>query len=226
MKSKRSNASAADDKKRKSVHAKPSTLVETPKGKRILIGVAERVDLPDWGVVGLKAKIDTGARSSAVHVDAVEVIDRNHIRFSIPRPSGRMKWVTARFSRRAKVRSSSGEEQTRYFVTTELRLGTLVHDVEISLTSRDAMRYPMLLGRTAMKGLCIDPMRRYVATKLRLDDDDPAANRPKKKTVKKKNGAKKKASTKTSKKTSAKSASTIASPKKKKVKKKKKATSA
>lgn len=203
-----------------SVHAKPATLVDTPKGKRILIGVAERVDLPDWGIVGLKAKIDTGARSSAVHVDAVEVIDRNHIRFSIPRPSGRMKWVTARFSRRATVRSSSGEEQTRYFVSTELRLGTLVRDVEISLTSRDAMRYPMLLGRTAMKGLCIDPMRRYVATKLHLDDDDPAAERPKKKS-KAKTAKKKFAKKKSAKKSSTKPRSTAASdkPRKKKVKK-------
>ena len=154
--------------------AKPPIFVQTPKGERMLIGVAERIDLPVWGIFGLRAKIDTGARSSALHVEGLDVIDGDRVRFTVNKGLDTQAWVTATFSRRAVVRSSSGAEQQRYFVTTTLRLGQFSRDVEISLTSRDSMRYPMLLGRTAMRSaLIIDPTRRYVATPLNLPGDKP-----------------------------------------------------
>lgn len=139
---------------------------------RLLIGVAERIDLPDWGITGLKAKIDTGARTSAVHVEDLVHLGRNRVRFRVllsAAHDARGVWVEARVVRRAHVRPSSGVEEERLFVRTRLKLGALEKDVEVSLAYRGPMRFRMLLGRTALgSDVLIDPSRRYLATPRRL----------------------------------------------------------
>jgi len=153
---------------------------------RQMIGVAERVNLPDWGVERLRAKIDTGARTSALHVQKIEELEGNRVRFSIVLHRNRHDervTVEAPISRRSRVRSSSGRSQERIFVKTTLVLGDVVKEIEVSLASRKRMIFRMLLGRQALgEDFLIDASRRYVAT-------EPLKKKKKKKKTTKKAAA-------------------------------------
>ncbi len=136
--------------------------------ERVLIGCAEMVDFPLWGIREVPAKIDTGARSSALHVESLERRPGNKVRFEvIADHDGRHRvTVTAPIRRVSVVRSSSGHPERRYFVATEVRVGPVTKEIEIGLTSRHLMRFRMLIGRLALgHDFVIDPGRRYVATK-------------------------------------------------------------
>ncbi|MFW5924705.1 MAG: ATP-dependent zinc protease [Myxococcota bacterium] len=135
------------------------------QGRHLLIGFAERVDLPDWGIHQIRAKVDTGARTSALHVDGVERLSGGRVRFDVVvnRKTGRTKHVVTDLVRVGRVRSSSGVSETRYFVSTVMRLGGVTKKVEISLARRHGMQFRMLLGRTALgHDFLIDAGRRYV----------------------------------------------------------------
>ncbi len=127
----------------------------------IIIGWNEEVDLPDWHIRGLRAKIDTGARSSALHVDHLKALPRGYISYQIVLhrdDRDRRVNVVARVARRARVRSSTGEYSTRYFVKTTLRLAGIERVVEVSLVDRGDMIFRMLVGRTALKDeFIVDP---------------------------------------------------------------------
>jgi hypothetical protein len=120
------------------------------------------VDLPDWGIRGLRAKVDTGARTSALHVERVEERPRGRVRFEVvlDRAGERCVRVEARVRRRARVRSSSGHYSLRLFVATRLELGPLAHEIEIGLVDREQMSHRMLLGRLALAGCLVDPSHR------------------------------------------------------------------
>jgi hypothetical protein len=127
----------------------------------VVIGWNERIDLPEWGVKRLRAKADTGARTSALHVENVKKLPRDRISFDVllhRRVTNRRVHVVARISRRARVRSSTGEYSYRYFVRTLMRVGTVEREIEISLVDRSDMIFRMLLGRTALAGsFIVDP---------------------------------------------------------------------
>lgn len=127
----------------------------------VVIGWNERIDLPEWGVKRLRAKADTGARTSALHVENVKTLPRDRISFDVllhRRVTNRRVRVVARISRRARVRSSTGEYSYRYFVRTLMRVGTVEREIEISLVDRSDMIFRMLLGRTALAGsFIVDP---------------------------------------------------------------------
>jgi hypothetical protein len=127
------------------------------------IGWTEYVELPDWGIASLCAKMDTGARSSAIHVEELREIGRERVRFCVVLRRGdphRRVEVSARVVRRGRVRSSNGQYEWRLFVRSTLRLGALERSVELSLVDRREMTYRMLLGRSALAGLLIDPAHR------------------------------------------------------------------
>ena len=140
---------------------------------KILVGWNENIDLPDWGIRRLGAKIDTGARSSALHVEDLEVLPRGRVRFRVVVhrvQRDRHVRVVARISRRARVRSSNGEFETRFFVKTTMRLGDVEKEIEMSLVDRGKMIHRMLLGRTALSGdFIVDVSRRHLL--------DPSARR-------------------------------------------------
>ncbi|MDH3519172.1 MAG: RimK/LysX family protein [Myxococcales bacterium] len=133
-------------------------MIERGKGlgkAKLVIGWNEYVDLPAWGILGLRAKLDTGARSSALHVENIELRPHGHVRFDVMlhrKKSDRRVHIEAPISRRARVRSSSGHMELRYFVMAELRLGPVVEVVEVNLMDRQRMIYRMLLGRSALAG--------------------------------------------------------------------------
>lgn len=139
------------------------------KPERVLIGWTEYVDLPTWGVRKLRAKVDTGARTSALHVDNIEELGRDRVRFDIVlhrEKRDRRVHVVAPVHRRSRVRSSNGHSETRYFVRTLLRLGGVEREVEMSLVDRGRMIHRMLLGRSAVgPPFVIDASRRMVQSR-------------------------------------------------------------
>jgi hypothetical protein len=134
--------------------------------ERVLIGTTEAVSIPAWGIRGLAAKIDTGARTSALHVERVKELGGGRVRFDVrldARDASRRARVEAQIARRGRVRASNGGVETRLFVSARIQLGAVERPVEIGLVDRSAMLYRMLLGRSALAGsFLVDPGRRYV----------------------------------------------------------------
>ena len=135
---------------------------------RIVLGWREWIVLPDLGLGAVRAKVDTGARTSALHVDAQW---RYH--------EGGAPWVGFRLSPEGvhgpsldaaapvvderEVTDSGGHRQPRVFLRTRLQLGGIEREIEINLCNRIGMRFPMLLGRTAMaRTFAVDPARSFL----------------------------------------------------------------
>ncbi|MGI9017144.1 MAG: ATP-dependent zinc protease family protein [Euzebya sp.] len=135
------------------------------KSGGLVIGWREWVTLPDLGVT-VKAKIDTGARTSAIHADDI-VVEADQVSFTIyphQRDDEGPVRVTCPLLGIREVRSSSGEVQERYVIKTWARLHRRRWHIELTLASRDEMGFRMLLGRTAMRGrFLVDPGTSYVA---------------------------------------------------------------
>lgn len=134
------------------------------------MGWTEYVALPDWGIPAVRAKMDTGARSSALHVEQIEPVGPGKVAFDVVldrRRSHRRKRVTARVRRRSRVRSSNGHYETRLFVATCLRLGPIEREVEFSLVDRSRMIHRVLLGRTALEDVFVDVSHRHLLGRRR-----------------------------------------------------------
>lgn len=138
--------------------------------ERTLIGWREWVHLPDLLDGGwIKAKVDTGARTSALHAWDVERFERDGapwVRFSVhPRQhdDDHVVQAEAALVEEREVRSSNGDVELRPVVRTTLALGDRRHDIELTLTKRDQMGFRMLLGRTGMaRRLLVDPGSSYL----------------------------------------------------------------
>ena len=121
------------------------------------IGWREWLSLPELGIPQIKAKVDTGARTSALHACYVKPFRKRGVRmvrFGI-HPLQRRKDViidcTATVIDRRDVTDSGGHREMRYVIETLATLGNVTWRVELTLTNRDTMRFRMLLGRTAME---------------------------------------------------------------------------
>lgn len=135
-----------------------------PRELRI-IGAAEYVDFPDWGIRRLSARVDTGARTSALHVENVRELTGGRVRFDVrlrrDDPTARVS-VEAKVSRRTAVRASTGDEAPRLFVKAFVRLGGVEQQIEVGLVDRRGMLFRMLLGRTALaRRFLVDVTKRY-----------------------------------------------------------------
>lgn len=151
----------------------PAPSAKTTPGKPppITVGWRERVALPDFGIRHLKAKIDTGARTSALHVAAIEELpdQPGRIRFEIVARESRgghtrlTRWVEADLVREAVVKPSSGQRQRRPVIRARLKLAGRTTDVELTLVSRKGMLCRMLVGRTALVAghYLVDPSRSF-----------------------------------------------------------------
>jgi len=124
------------------------------------IGWREYVDLPDLGFEHIPAKIDTGARTSALHVDSIE-LHYGPNGEQMARLSFRIRHNPGETPERVncdlpvagvrKVMSSNGKYEDRYVIRTRLELGGITRRVNFTLTNRGSMRYPVLVGRSAMR---------------------------------------------------------------------------
>ena len=137
-----------------------------PLHGKTVIGWSEYIEFPAWGIDGMRAKVDTGARTSAIHVEDIEVLPDGCVRFHVMvgrrAPYHRVE-VVAPVVKHARVRSSSGHYAMRYFVRTLVQIGPIEKEIDISLVSREKMMYRMLLGRRALaRDFVVDVSRRRV----------------------------------------------------------------
>ncbi len=126
---------------------------------KFLVGWREWLALPDLAIPGIKAKVDTGARTSALHTHDYEIVERDgreHVRFHI-RPLVRSPRIEvaceAPLLDRRQVKDSGGHPEIRPFIETTARIGEFEWKIQMSLTNREGMKFRMLLGRTALSGL-------------------------------------------------------------------------
>ena len=131
-----------------------------------LIGWREHIVLPALGVGPLVAKIDTGARSGALHAENITSYG-SYVRFTVPvRGHPQQCELPLKGSRR--VKSTSGHSQHRVVVETEVRIGEHVFTTEITLTDRADMGAPMLLGRVFLRGrFLVHSGRSFLITKAK-----------------------------------------------------------
>lgn len=134
-----------------------------------LVGWREWCSLPELGISAIKAKIDTGARSSALHVERLEEFQRGSerwVRFElIPRPRRQRTRIVIESPvvDERPVTDSGGNRGNRLFIRTTVVIGGASWPIEINLTNRRGMLFPMLLGRTAIAGrLYVDPARSFL----------------------------------------------------------------
>jgi len=136
--------------------------------KQTVAGWRERVDLPDWGIRRVRAKLDTGARTSAIDVAQYEMIDDTHVRFEIVYRTGpvrKTKWVEAPCHRVTNVKPSSGESRERVICHTRIRIGDEEFDAEVGLVCRQGMLCRMLIGREVLAGrYFVDSSKKYLLT--------------------------------------------------------------
>lgn len=139
----------------------------------LILGRREWVALPDLGLFAIKAKVDTGARTSALHAEAVETFGpasaaraRFLVRPLLEEPELAV-WCEADLLGERDVMSSSGERECRCIISTTLRVGGRAWPIELGLTNRGGLAHRMLLGRQAIQpGMLVDPARSFLLPKL------------------------------------------------------------
>lgn len=117
-------------------------------GEPIIIGWREKVSLPRLGVGTFSAKIDTGARSAALHATNIER-DDHHVTFVLPLPK-RHHHCRLPLKGMRRVKSSNGHTETRAVVETDVKIGKHVLRMDVTLTDRTDMGVAMLLGRSSL----------------------------------------------------------------------------
>jgi len=125
---------------------------------KFIAGSREWCALPQLGITAVKARVDSGAKTSSIHAFNIEPFTRDSkqwVRFDLhPLQKSRRASITCESPvvDRRNIRSSNGNSEKRFVIKTPLTLNGQTWDIELTLTNRDAMGYRMLLGREAMKG--------------------------------------------------------------------------
>lgn len=143
---------------------------QSGKKTQQIIGWREWVTLPELGIPRLKAKIDTGARTSAIHAFKLEPYrkaGKRKIKFLIHPVQHDNKTIIECDSVVSDIRwvtDSGGHREKRYVIVTTLLLANFSHDIEVTLTNRDTMRFRMLIGRSGLKPyFIVNPARSFLA---------------------------------------------------------------
>jgi hypothetical protein len=151
--------------------------------ERVEVGWCEWIHIdaphePSLDLPPLRVKVDTGARTSSVHAEDAEVVERGgkrFVRFALPLPhrppegsEAERYVVEAPLVGERHVRSSNGQQQSRLTVRMTLRLGGRAWEADVTLARRAPLRFPMLLGRSAMQSgnLVVVPSARYLLGRL------------------------------------------------------------
>ena len=155
---------------------------------QLVLGWREWVALPQLGLPALKAKVDTGAKTSALHAFSIETFgpsDAPRVRFGVHPIDYNQDvevWCTAKVTDRRYVRSSNGQSEHRYIIETPIKIGGREWPIEVSLSNRHTMAHRMLLGRSALDAQSIEirPWCEYLQDGLSFDayaDRTPPARR-------------------------------------------------
>lgn len=136
-----------------------------------IIGFREWVSLPDLGLPAIKAKVDTGAKTSSLHAYDIEVIhkgEKSFIHFKVHPLQHDFSVVIkcrALLVDQREVTDSGGHKEVRYVIQTTMVLHGLKKQIELTLTNRKEMKFRMLIGRAALRHYHIDPTSSYLAGK-------------------------------------------------------------
>ena len=137
-----------------------------------VIGRLERIDFPDWDLFGIDAKIDTGAYTSSLHCHHIEPFKKGgkpYIKFNLLDPSHNIyndKLFKLPIYDTKMIKSSNGKTEERYIIKTTIPILGRSYDVELSLTDRSEMKYPVLIGRKLISGnFIVDVSKKYLAKK-------------------------------------------------------------
>ncbi|WP_240485103.1 ATP-dependent zinc protease [Aestuariibacter salexigens] len=138
-------------------------------GDKILVGVKEDIDLPNLGLQGVTTRIDTGAQTSALHVDHIsEDVDNGIVYFEFHpdfHDIDKTIQCSAKLHDSRIVKSSNGTKEKRFVIRTVAKLGSLEWDIELTLTDRSSMNHLMLLGREALQAhFLVDPAKDFLAS--------------------------------------------------------------
>lgn len=152
--------------------------MNTPK-EILTLGWREWVRLPALGIHQIKAKVDTGARTSALHAFEVRSFvdgDQERVEFlmhPIQKDNDTVATCVADVLDRRIVTDSGGHKEERFVISTDLAIGRYSWPIEVTLTARDDMLFRMLLGRTAIKNIAqVDPARSYLIGKRKQVPED------------------------------------------------------
>ncbi|MGB4056719.1 MAG: RimK/LysX family protein [Alphaproteobacteria bacterium] len=145
------------------------------KKPKITIGWEEWCSLPDLNLPAVKAKIDTGAKTSALHAYDIETYIRHNIPFvrfkihPLQRDKKLYRVCEAPLVENRTITSSNGERELRPVILTALTFGSVSIDAELTLTSRHNMNFRMLLGREALRKarFVVDPARSFLLGKIK-----------------------------------------------------------
>lgn len=139
------------------------------------VGWEEWLALPELGLPALKAKTDTGAKTSALHAFAIQPFgsdEKPFVRFGIhPVPDNPdiVVHCSAPVVDRREITSSNGQTELRYVIRTPVTVGERTWEIEITLTNRENMQYRMLLGRSALEEIAVQPAESFLQPELSYD---------------------------------------------------------
>ena len=146
---------------------------------KIIVGSQEWCGFPDLGIPAVKARVDSGAKTSSIHAFAIQPFKRHGqswVSFEVHPLQGNRRTTIRCESRvvdRRLIKSSSGIKEKRYVIRTPLSLGYRVWNVELTLANRDSMGYRMLLGRQAMNDrILVDPAAEFCHGEVSEDEID------------------------------------------------------
>ena len=142
-------------------------LKESQVTSKVTVGWREWAALPELGIDAIKMKVDTGARTSALHAYQVKTFERDGaewVRFCIHpiQDQDTIRECEAPVLDRRVVTDSGGHKEERPVIRTEIALGGRCWPIEITLTDRENMKFRMLLGRTAMDLITVDPTASFL----------------------------------------------------------------
>jgi hypothetical protein len=143
---------------------------------KVVVGWREWASLPELCIPAIKVKIDTGAKTSALHafdVKAFHKLGKRYVRFNVhplQNNNSISKNCTAEVAGERMIRSSNGQKESRFVIRSVVQIGSLHQDIYITLTNRDLMSYRMLLGRGAMSLLIVDPTMSFRQGRLTKKD--------------------------------------------------------
>jgi ribosomal protein S6--L-glutamate ligase len=133
----------------------------------LLLGWKEWASLPSLNIPLIKVKIDTGAKTSALHAYDLKIIQNDGKKYAhfVIHPLQKNTIISRKAIAEVidirVIRSSNGQKEERPVINSTIRIGDYAWEIEITLTKRDIMHHRMLLGREAMSVMLIDPAKTY-----------------------------------------------------------------